>query len=144
MNEIDGGPALTDAVLLEHAVDRFGARCEAEWLKSRGLKNYTSQFLEHGYFVAPIPDELAEKLKGYFVPGNESPISPHDVRSDYHNARLDEGVAKKLNELNTYYGEPSADVVDALESYFDAIKDRVTDYSPHDALRTFAPQSEAS
>lgn len=124
-------PDAHDELLLEHAVDRFGAQCEAEWLSGKGVENYTSQFLEHGYYVAPIPMDAAEAIKRYFRGENVVSIGAGPVRHDYVNAQIDPAVAAQLNQKNIYYGEPGPAVATALESYFESIRDDIENQLAH-------------
>lgn len=114
-----------DPVLLETATDRFGAECELAWLAARGLRNYTSEFLEHGYHIFPIPEETAQAMRGYFKAENRQPITPASGQDGYFNAGLEESMAAKMNQQSTYYGEPDADTVDALNGYFGSIADEL-------------------
>lgn len=131
MDTVSHAHASRDPILLEHALDRFGAQCEAKWLGRHGLKNYSSQFLEHGYYIAPIPFDVTEILKGYFVAENEAPINSSSSREDYFNAGLEAAVALQMNKQNIYYDRPSQDVVATLEGYFDTIKDDIEQQLGH-------------
>ena len=121
----NSAPETKDEVLLEHAVDRFGAQCEADWLSRKGVENYTSQFLEHGYYMAPIPANLAREIKGYFSDANLMQIGTEPIRPDYVNAVIRPPVAAQMNKKNRFYSRPGPSVTDALEAYFETIKDDI-------------------
>ncbi len=114
-----------DSLLLEHAINRFGAQCEAKWLKKNGKSNYTSHFLEHGYYVTPLPEDTVTQLKRIFVDENIEPISPSSCVDGYLQSTLDETACAQLNSQNTFYGKPEDAVISALGQYFTSIKDDI-------------------
>ncbi len=129
-NDTNASPP-NDPLLLEHAIDRFGAQCEAEWLESRGETNYTSEFLEQGYYVAPMPASAAEVIKGFFSDDNACKISGSAARDGYYKAGVNTAVAVQMNKNNIYYDQPQEEVVNALEQYFDSIKDEIERQMAH-------------
>ena len=131
MNKNVDATAERDIVLLEHALDRFGAQCETDWLRDHGLENYTSEFLENGYFILRMSDEVSEALRRWFAPRYELPISSKSGHVDYYNAQINPVVAKQLNRLNTYYERPSDEIVDVLEGFFESVKGQVEEQLAH-------------
>jgi hypothetical protein len=120
-----------DLELITEAWNCYGARCETEWLKRRGRRNYRSQFLREGYYEIALPVDVAESLRGFFEPKLKTSFRASDHSEDYYGSRVDYRFVRSLNAENEFFAPPSEEVAARLRDFLELHKLEIEEQLAH-------------
>lgn len=106
-----------DVLLIDHQ----GASLQKEWVKRNATTNHSSEFLDRGYKVFQLPDEILASVWSFFDDQNRIDFQLDDVAENCWPARINQEIADRLNRSHYFYAPPSQTAQAVLKSFLDSI-----------------------